>query len=240
MVERIELINKLDNEIVKYMEMQGRSELKKMLDALEDYLAFRTNLSVMPLEQPSRVALMNCPDLLLAIDVAKKTHIKDSQIYESSEFAYKVVGDVYRKERAALLAARIQVELTQYHNELKTLTPDEIVDRSHQTTLYNDFSNILSNPTLTARQIDTLMTYPNILNSLYVEWICGNYVHTNELEDCLKKCIENQDIYLQGNPECSVDKGEKAIWDQMYEGDEFRVSLDDEVLDEEVDEDLEV
>ena len=178
--------------------------------------------------------------MLLAIDVAKKTHIKDSQIYESSEFAYKVVGDVYRKERAALLAARIQVELTQYHNELKTLTPDEIVDRSHQTTLYNDFSNILSNPTLTARQIDTLMTYPNILNSLYVEWICGNYVHTNELEDCLGKCIENQDIYLQGNPECSVDKGEKAIWDQMYEGDEFRVSLDDEVLDEEVDEDLEV
>ena len=240
MVERIELMNKLDNEIVKYMEMQGRSELKKMLDALEDYLAFRTNLSVMPLEQPSRVALMNCPDLLLAIDVAKKTHIKDSQIYESSEFAYKVVGDVYRKERAALLAARIQVELTQYHNELKTLTPDEIVDRSHQTNIYNDFVIMLSNPNLTARQIDTLMTYPNILNSLYVEWICGNYVHTNELEDCLGKCIENQDIYLQGNPECSVDKGEKAIWDQMYEGDEFRVPLDDEVLDEEVDEDLEV
>lgn len=240
MPNKSDLIEKLDNELVKYMELQGKSELKKMLDALEDYLAFRTNLSVMPLEQPSRVALMNCPDLLLAIDVAKKTHIKDSQIYESSEFAYKVVGDVYRKERAALLAARIQVELTQYHNELKTLTPDEIVDRSHQTTLYNDFSNILSNPTLTARQIDTLMTYPNILNSLYVEWICGNYVHTNELEDCLKKCIENQDIYLQGNPECSVDKGEKAIWDQMYEGDEFRVPLDDEVLDEEVDEDLEV
>lgn len=240
MVERIELMNKLDNEIVKYMEMQGRSELKKMLDALEDYLAFRTNLSVMPLEQPSRIALMNCPDLLLAIDVAKKTHIKDSQIYESSEFAYKVVGDVYRKERATLLAARIQVELTQYHNELKTLEPDEIVDRSHQTTLYNDFANMLSNPTLTARQIDTLMTYPNILNSLYVEWICGNYVHTNELEDCLKKCIENQDIYLQGNPECSVDKGEKAIWDQMYEGDEFRVSIDDVMLDEEADEDLEV
>lgn len=240
MVERIELMNKLDNEIVKYMEMQGRSELKKMLDALEDYLAFRTNLSVMPLEQPSRVALMNCPDLLLAIDIAKKTHIKDSQIYESSEFAYKVVGDVYRKERATLLAARIQVELTQYHNELKTLTPDEIVDRSHQTTLYNDFANMLSNPTLTARQIDTLMTYPNILNSLYVEWLCGGYVHTNELEDCLKKCIENQDIYLQGNPEYSVDKGEKAIWDQMYEGDEFRVSIDDVMLDEEADEELEV
>ena len=97
MVERIELMNKLDNEIVKYMEMQGRSELKKMLDALEDYLAFRTNLSVMPLEQPSRVALMNCPDLLLAIDVAKKTHIKDSQIYESSEFAIYINGRTEHK-----------------------------------------------------------------------------------------------------------------------------------------------
>ena len=239
MVERIELINKLDNEIVKYMEMQGRSELKKMLDALEDYLAFRTNLSVMPLEQPSRVALMNCPDLLLAIDVAKKTHIKDSQIYESSEFAYKVVGDVYRKERANLLAAKLQIEITKYHNELKALEPDEIIDRSHQTNIYNDFVIMLSNPNLTARQIDTLMTYPNILNALYVEWISGSYVHTNELENCLEKCIEEQDIYLQGNPDCGVDKGEKAIWDQMYDGDEFRVSLDDEVLDEEAGEEFE-
>lgn len=29
-----DLIEKLDNELVKYMEMQGKSELKKMLDAL--------------------------------------------------------------------------------------------------------------------------------------------------------------------------------------------------------------
>lgn len=239
MVERIELMNKLDNEIVKYMEMQGRSELKKMLDALEDYLAFRTNLSVMPLEQPSRVALMNCPDLLLAIDVAKKTHIKDSQIYESSEFAYKVVGDVYRKERAALLAAKIEIEKTQYHNELKTLSPEQIVDKSYQTTIYNDFAIMLTNSSLSSRKIDTLMTYPNILDSLYDEWISGSYVHTDELGTCLDKCIELQDIYLQGNPACGVDKGEKAIWDEMYEGDEFRVPLDDEVLDEEAGEEFE-
>ena len=237
MVERIELMNKLDNELVKYMEKQGRSELKRMLDALEDYLAFRTNLSVMPLEQPSRVALLNCPDLLLAIDVAKKTHIQDAQIYESSEFAYKVVGDVYRKERANLLAAKLQIEITKYHNELKALEPDEIIDRSHQTNIYNDFVIMLSNPNLTARQIDTLMTYPNILNALYVEWISGSYVHTNELENCLKKCIEEQDIYLQGNPDCGVDKGEKAIWDQMYDGDEFRLTLDNDA--EEADEELE-
>ena len=44
---------------------------------------------------------------------------------------------------------------------------------------------------------------------------------------------------MQGNPDCGVDKGEKAIWDQMYDGDEFRVSLDDEVLDEEAGEEFE-
>lgn len=235
-----DLIEKLDNELVKYMELQGKSELKKMLDALEDYIPVRSNLKSISMAEPSIIALLNTPDLLLAIDVVKQKFYADCSQPDYTEFTFKFVNEAYRSERAKLLAAKVQVELTQYHNDLKTLEPDEIVDRSHQTTLYNDFANILSNPTLTARQIDTLMTYPNILNSLYVEWICGNYVHTNELEDCLKKCIENQDIYLQGNPECSVDKGEKAIWDQMYEGDEFRVPLDDEVLDEEVDEDLEV
>lgn len=239
MPNKSEIIEKLDNELVKYMELQGKSALKQMLDALEDYMPIRNNLKTMPLAQPSIIALLNTPDLLLAIDVVKEKFYKDCPLPDYTEFAFKFVNEAYRSERAKLLAAKVQVELTQYHNELKTLEPEEIVERSYQTTIYNDFVIMLSNPSLTARQIDTLMTYPDILNSLYVEWISSSFVHTNELENCLKKCIEEQDIYLQGNPACGVDKGEKAIWDQMYEGDEFRVPLDDEALDEEAGEEFE-
>ena len=235
-----DLIEKLDNELVKYMELQGKSELKKMLDALEDYIPVRSNLKSMSMAEPSIIALLNTPDLLLAIDVVKQKFYADCSQPDYTEFTFKFVNEAYRSERAKLLAARVQIEITQYQNELKTLLPEEIIERSHQTTIYNDFAMILSNPSLTARQIDTLMTYPDILNSLYVEWLSGSYVHTNELEDCLNKCIELQDIYLQGNPACGVDKGEKAIWDEMYEGDEFRVPIYDVMLDKEADEDLEV
>lgn len=74
MVERIELMNKLDDEILKYIDKQRQGDPKVMLAYLEDYLAFRTNLSVMPLEQPSRVALMNCPDLLYLPLMSLKKH----------------------------------------------------------------------------------------------------------------------------------------------------------------------
>lgn len=240
MTKKSDVIEKLDNEIVKYMELQGKSTLKQMLVALEDYMPIRSNLRTMPLAQPSIIALLNTPDLLLAIDVVRDKFYSDCPLPDYTEFTFKFVNEAYRSERAKLLAARVQIEITQYHNELKTLLPEEIIERSHQTTIYNDFAMILSNPSLTARQIDTLMTYPDILNSLYVEWLSGSYVHTNELEDCLNKCIESQDIYLQGNPACGVDKGEKAIWDEMYEGDEFRVPIDDEAPDEEVGEEFEL
>lgn len=185
MPNKSEIIEKLDNELVKYMELQGKSALKQMLDALEDYMPIRNNLKTMPLAQPSIIALLNTPDLLLAIDVVKEKFYKDCPLPDYTEFAFKFVNEAYRSERAKLLAAKVQVELTQYHNELKTLEPEEIVERSYQTTIYNDFVIMLSNPSLTARQIDTLMTYPDILNSLYVEWISSSFVHTNELENCL-------------------------------------------------------
>lgn len=234
-----DLIEKLDNELVKYMEMQGKSELKKMLDALEDYIPVRSNLKTMPLAEPSIIALLNTPDLLLAIDVVKEKFYADCSQPDYTEFTFKFVNEAYRSERAKLLAAKVEIEKTQYQNELKTLSPEQIVDKSYQTTIYNDFAIMLTNSSLSSRQIDTLMTCPHILDSLYDEWISGSYVHTDELGTCLDKCIELQDIYLQGNPTCGVDKGEKAIWDQMYEGDEFRVPLDDEVLEAEAGEELE-
>lgn len=240
MPNKSDVIEKLDNELVKYMERQGKSVLKKMLDALEDYIPVRSNLKVMPLAQPSIIALLNTPDLLLAIDVVRDKFFKDCSLPDYTEFTFKFVNEAYRSERAKLLAAKIEIEKTQYHNELKTLSPEQIVDKSYQTTIYNDFAIMLTNSSLSSRQIDTLMTYPYILDSLYDEWISGSYVHTDELGTCLDKCIELQDIYLQGNPACGVDKGEKAIWDEMYEGDEFRVPLDDEVLGNEADEELEV
>lgn len=239
MQSKLDLIEKLDNELIKYMKLQGKSELKLMIDALELYIPIRSNLKAMLLAEPNIAALLNTPDLLLAIDVIKEKFYMDCPASDCTEFTFKLVNEVYRNERAKLLAAKVQNENAAHKNELKTLPPEEIIDRAFQTNIYNDYEIMLSEPDLTARQIDTLMTYPNILNSLYVEWICGSYVHTDELEDCLKKCIEDQDIYLQGNPDCGVDKGEKEIWDKMYEGDEFRVPLNCEAADKEAGEELE-
>ena len=40
MQSKLDLIEKLDNELIKYMKLQGKSELKLMLDALELYIQF--------------------------------------------------------------------------------------------------------------------------------------------------------------------------------------------------------
>ena len=240
MPSNADVIEKFDKELVKYMERQGKGALKPMLDRLEDYLPIRSNLKVLPFSAPNIIALLNSHDLLLAIDVTRKKYFWGDALPDYTDFTYKLVGKVYRDERIKLLAVKVEVEKSQYLRELKTLSPEQIVDKSYQTTIYNDFANMLANPSLTSRQIDTLMTYPHILSSLYDEWISGSYVHTNELTNCLNRCIELQDIYLQGNPVCGVDMGEKEIWDSMYQAEECCVALGDEALDEESEEGLEL
>ena len=48
----------------------------------------------------------------------------------------------------------------------------------------------------------------------------------------------SQDVIIRED-DCGVDKGEKEIWDKMYEGDEFRVPLNCEAADKEAGEELE-
>lgn len=52
MQSKLDLMEKLDNELIKYMKLQGKSELKLMLDALELYIPIRSNLKAMPLAEP--------------------------------------------------------------------------------------------------------------------------------------------------------------------------------------------
>lgn len=234
MPKKFNVIEKLDNELIKYIERQGKNALKQTLNALENYIPIRSNLKAMHLTQPNIIALLNNPDLLLAIDVIKEKFYKDCSLPDYTEFTFRFVNDVYRSDRTKLLAKKVEIEKAQYHNELKALPSEKIVEKSYQTIIYNDFAIMLTSSSLTSRQIDTLMTYPHILDSLYDEWISGSYVHTDELVVCLEKCIELQDIYLQGNASSyGVDQGEKAIWDAMYDGDEYRIPLDDEEIDEE-------
>lgn len=232
------VIDKLDNEILRYIEAVKTDGLKSVFDKLGYYFAIRGELKTIGLTKPCEVALLNNPDLLLAADTTRLRY-ESIPSDEFTEVAFRFVSDVYRTERKNLLAAKIQVEMTAYQNELKTLTADQIIERSHRTTLYTDFANTLKNPALDMREVDTLMTYPNILRALYDEWTSNSYVHTDELMNCIKKCIESQEVYLQENPNAeNVDKGEKAIWDAMYDGEDFRVP-DDEVEENEAAEGIE-
>lgn len=232
------VIDKLDNEILRYIEAVKTDGLKSVFDELSYYFAIRGELKTISLTKPCEVALLNNPDLLLAID---KTLLEYDRIpsVDFAEAAFRFIGNVYRADRNGLLAAKIQAEMKAYQNELKALTPEQIIERSYQTSIYNDFISILKTPVLNMREADTLMTYPHILGSLYCEWVSSSYAHTDELMNCIKKCIESQEVYLQENPNAeNVDKGEKATWDAMYDGEDFRVP-DDEVEENDADEGIE-
>ena len=116
MQSKLDLMEKLDNELIKYMKLQGKSELKLMLDALELYMPIRSNLKAMPLAEPNITAFLNTPDLLLAIDVIKEKFYKDCPAPDCTEFTFKLVNEVYRNERAKLLAAKVQNENAAHKN----------------------------------------------------------------------------------------------------------------------------
>lgn len=232
------VIDKLDNEILRYIEAVKTDGLKGVFDKLGYYFAIRGELKTIGLTKPCEVALLNNPDLLLS---ANKTRLRYDSIpsNEFTEVAFRFISDVYHDERKNLLAAKIQVEMTAYQNELKGLTSEQVTELSEKTSIYNDFANFLNHPPLDTRGIDTLMTYPNILNALYDMWVSNGYSRINEQKKCIEKCVESQEVYLQENPNAeNVDKGEKAIWDAMYDGEDFRVP-DDEVEDNEATEGIE-
>lgn len=67
MQSKLDLMEKLDNELIKYMKLQGKSELKLMLDALELYIPIRSNLKAMPLAEPNIAALLIHPICFLRL-----------------------------------------------------------------------------------------------------------------------------------------------------------------------------
>ena len=232
------VIEKFDDEIVKLIQRTQIYNLKEIFNNLSFYFAIRGELKTISLTKPCEVALLNNPDLLLAAD---KTRLRYDSIPsdEFTEVAFRFISDVYRDERKNLLAAKIQVEMTAYQNELKGLTSEQIAELSEKTSIYNDFADFLNYPPLDTRGIDTLMTYPNILNAMYDMWDSNGYSRIHEQKKCIEKCVESQEVYLQENPNAeNVDKGEKAIWDAMYDGEDFRVP-DDEVEENEAAEGIE-
>lgn len=230
-----EVIKRLDDAILDYIKNHVTENMDRFMYRLEVYSSFRNEIDKTDYLQPHLNALHNCPNLLFAIrtSVSRNTNGVIDPPYD--ELVSNFVDELYQDERQGLLISRVEAERQAFQNELQAKSPEKIIEEAYHISLLNDVVNLLHNRCLRGREIDALLTYPNILGAIYDEWISGSYVHTNELQDCIVKCAELRENDLLGElPEGSYNEDALAIWNQMYDGNEMRTpDYDEEYEDDE-------
>ncbi len=224
------VLQKMDMEIEHFWANSQNQPTEYRIEKLGQYTAIRSQLSLIQWTAPCVDALYQCDSLLTMADCSLALHLQivDRQPdYTAAVFWF--VEDVYLRERMKLMRERVKQENEAFHNQLETLPDEEIICKACESTIKNEMVSILLNAELSVRQMDALMTYPHILDALYNEWSSGEYTQIRDLPVCIERAIEKRDHDLQVCPVlCEVNAEAAAIWNQMYDGEDWRVPEDNE------------
>jgi len=218
-----EVIKRLDDAILDYIKNHSTDSMDRFMYRLEVYSSFRNEIDKTDYLRPHLTALHNCPDLLFAIrtSVSRNTNGVIDPPYD--ELVSNFVDELYQDERQGLLISRVEDERQDFMNEVLKKPNSEILNEVYHISTLDDLVAFLHTRSLRGREIDALLTYPNILGAIYDEWISGSYINPDELKDCVVKCAQLRENDLSGElPEGSYNEEALAIWNQMYDGNEMR------------------
>lgn len=218
-----EVIKRLDNAILDYIKNHVTENMDRFMYRLEVYSSFRNEIDKTDYLQPHLNALHNCTNLLFAIrtSVSRNTNGVIDPPYD--ELVSNFVDELYQDERQGLLISRVEDERQDFMNDVLKKPNAQVLDEVYHISMLDDLVSFLRNRCLRGREIDALLTYPNILGAIYDEWISGSYINPDELKDCIVKCAELRENDLLGElPEGSYNEEALAIWNQMYDGNEMR------------------
>lgn len=235
MIEKDDIIAKMNREIedfalsYKAKDRDDRlSRYRRLLDALCD----------MPLTKAQIETMNTCKSLLQIADSAYTSRIlRNKNKTDYTALCMEFTDEVYRTERANLLYERVSKANDEYHDMLCSQQPQNIIREAYQITIKDDIVELLTEPSLSARQIDTLLTFPNPLNALYYDWLETNYSHMDELLESVEATAEEQAEYLQRWDYVTLGETPSpdiSVWNAMYGND---MCSYDEAEENETDED---
>ena len=233
-----EIIRRLDEAILDYIKNHNADNMDRFMYCLEVYSSFRNEIDKTDYLLPHLNALHNCSDLLFAIrtSVSRNTNGVIDPPYD--ELVSNFVDELYQDERQGILLARVEAERQGFMNDVLKKPNAQILDEVYHISMLDDLVSFLHTRCLRGREIDALLTYTNILSTIYDEWLSGSYINPDELKTCVARCAELRENDLLGElPESSYDEEALKVWNQMYDGAEMRIPDYDVVAED--DEELE-
>lgn len=221
-----DVIRRLDQDIEAFIKSSEDKPASLRMKRLEHYTALRNDLDMMPLNAPQIDALYCCGSLLETADKIYNKHIApDEKQPDFTELTYQLISHVYREERMEGLWERLRCDNESFREELLQKSPKEIYDKAYEITIKNDLLMLFEESDMSARKIDTLMSFSHPLDAMYQEWLDIDASHMDMLRDSVDDLIHEQDGFLRRQD--YITHGETPsedilIWNAMYDGDNMR------------------
>lgn len=93
-----------------------------------------------------------------------------------------------------VLIAKIEQEFSEYkQNLVKNLTPEEIIEKSYETTFKEEIMSILENSTLGRNEIKALLNTDKVLDKMYDKYMNIETSMLDTMTDIVRDIVEDID-----------------------------------------------
>ena len=136
-----------------------------------------------------------------------------------------------------LLRYKAAQDMTEYRNSLLNLPPEKIIESAYEFTMKNELYLMVDAGEMSARQVDTLLTFEHPLDALYQDWIDCDISLCDALRDSIDLTTDKQDKYLKRQDfliHGQTPSADISVWNAMYEGDDMRSPGDEAEADEDM------
>lgn len=108
------------------------------------------------------------------------------------------VEQAYLRYRWEAIKDKTYAELQKLKQEWKSLSAVELIEKAHEISAKLLVYDVIDDAVLSAKQIDTLMTYPNIIEELYSRGIGYKSDCMQSLANTMAQMITEREEYLDG------------------------------------------
>ena len=118
---------------------------------------------------------------------------------------------------------KMSEEYAQFKDDLRSKTPDEIMDKSYELVFKEDFLSHFEYNEMDDSTIEALMTLERPLDSMYREWL-----HTDaSYMDMLERCIDNMVYEIEEREEAREAESKKPTLQEKMQAAQEKVKAQD-------------
>lgn len=151
-------------------------------------VAIQTELDKIPLTAEQVSALMNVPNLLFAIE-GEWSAVRNKTV---SDVVADYLPRAVAEYRALRLYEKADKEYKDRVEEVKKLTPDEIVRAAYELVMKENLLTMLQEKGIPEEQVDVLLATEYSLDALYQEWLGNDLSFVDMLQETMVDFVEKE------------------------------------------------